>query len=332
MLLLAGFCLVQATGMSGTSPAAVLASTPSRPALGNPLPPAASARAEWEIFPTRHDLIPVGRSSIYLPILMYHYVRTVAIGQDLLGFRLSVTPADFQAQMDALAAGSYHPVDFADVRAYFGGSRPLPKRPVVITLDDGYQDLFTTAFPILQAHHFKAVAYIVSGFVGRAAYVNSDEIVQMDRAGIQIAAHTVDHPNLARSSIGSIMHQLVDSKAWLERLVGHPVLDMAYPSGQFNAQVIGAVQLAGYDTAVTEQSSTLHSVGGRYAWARTRVGGGEALSDFLGSLGPAEPCTTVTEGADQTDVDAPALPRAFQLLPPAVAGQTEHKGFPKPPG
>ncbi len=332
MLLLAGFCILQATGVSGTSPAAVLASTRTRPVLGNPLPPVGPARAEWEIFPTRHDLIPVGRSSIYLPILMYHYVRTVAIAQDFLGFKLSVTPADFQAQMDALAAGSYHPVDFADVRAYFGGWRPLPSKPVVITLDDGYQDLFTTAFPILHAHHFKAVAYIVSGFVGRPAYVTSDEIVQMDQAGIQIAAHTVDHANLARSSFGSIMHQVVDSKASLERLVGHPVLDMAYPSGQFNAQVIGAVQLAGYDTAVTEQSSTLHSVAARYAWARTRVGGGESLSDFLGSLGPAEPWTTVTQGAEQIDLDAPRLPRAFQLLPPAVAHQTEHKGSLTPPG
>lgn len=332
MLLLAGFCLVQATGVSGESPAAVLASTATRPVLGNPLPPAGPARAEWEIFPTRHDQIPVGRSSIYLPILMYHYVRTVAIGQDLLGFRLSVTPADFQAQMDALAAAGCHPVDFGDIRAYFGGRRPLPSKPVVITLDDGYQDLFTAAFPILQAHHFKAVAYIVSGFVGRPAYVTSDEIVQMDRTGIQIAAHTVDHVNLARSSIGSIMHQLVDSKTWLERLVEHPVLDMAYPSGQFNAQVIGAVQLAGYDTAVTEQSSTVHSLAGRFAWARTRVGGGETLSDFMGSLGPVEPWTSVIEGADQTDLDAPSLPRAFQLLPPAVAGLTEHMGLPKPPG
>lgn len=326
MLLLAGFCILQATGVSGTSPAAVVASTPIRPVLGNPLPPAGPARAEWEIFPTRHDVIPLGRTAINVPILMYHYVRIVSIVQDYLGFRLSVTPADFQAQMDALSAAKYHTVDFADLRAYFGGVRPLPSKPVVITLDDGYQDLFTTAFPILQAHHFKAVAYIVSGFVGQYAYVTADEILKMDKSGIQIAAHTVDHPNLARSSIGSIMHQLVDSKAWLERLVGHPVLDMAYPSGQFNSQVIAAVQAAGYDTAVTEQSSTMHSVAGRYAWARTRVGGGEGMWDFMSSLGPAEPWTTVTEGADQIDVDPPTLPRAFQLLPPGAAGQTGHRG------
>src|ERR1700737_3819612 len=107
------------------------------------------------------EIVRTGTKTLTMPILMYHYVRTPpSIFSDLMGYRLSVSPEDFTAQMDWLANNRYHPVDFDDLRAYFNGSTPLPSKPVIITLDDGYRDLYTTAFPILAAHHFKPVAYI----------------------------------------------------------------------------------------------------------------------------------------------------------------------------
>src|SRR5581483_3240766 len=97
-------------------------------------------------------VVPVGRQSIHVPILMYHYIRVNPNPADRLGFDLSVTPEDFNSQMDWLAGHGYHPIDFNDLRAYFAGQRPLPERPVIVTLDDGYRDLYTTAYPILRAH------------------------------------------------------------------------------------------------------------------------------------------------------------------------------------
>ena len=276
---------------------------------------AASAASNHEYFVSRLEVVPLGRRNITLPILMYHYVRTPpSTKTDLLGYNLSVSPAVFSTQMDWLSLNGFHPVDFNDVRAYFAGTQPLPAKPVVITLDDGYADLYTNAFPILAAHGFKAVAYIVSGFVGRWAYVTAAQVVQMDQNGIEIAAHTVDHANLARSSYASTMYQLVDSKRMLENLVGHPVLDFAYPSGKFNAQTVAAVQRAGYDTAVTERFSVDHSVGDRYLWTRVRVGGGESLADFVKNLGAPMPSTTITV----LDIETPEA-----NLPP-LARPTSH--------
>jgi peptidoglycan/xylan/chitin deacetylase (PgdA/CDA1 family) len=255
---------------------------------------AKSAAFLHEYFFSHLDVVPVGRRNITLPILMYHYVRTPpSMRSDLLGYKLSVSPADFTGQMDWLSMHGYHPVDFNDVRAYFTGAQPLPANPVVITFDDGYADLYTTAYPILAAHGFKAVAYIVSGFVGWTLYVSAAQVVQMDQNGIEIASHTVDHANLARSSYASVMRELVDSKHALEGIVGHPVLDFAYPSGQFNAQTVAAVQQAGYDTAVTTMFSVDHSIADRYVWTRVRVGGGESLAEFTSSLGRPMPSTTI---------------------------------------
>jgi len=254
-----------------------------------------AAGTDHEFFLTHTRVIPIGRSSISLPILMYHYIRQPPpMLADSLGYKLSVSPADFTAQVDSLWSNGYHPVDLNDVRAYFAGKEPLPAKPIVITFDDGYADLYTTAYPILARHKFKAVAYIVSGFVGRGGYVSADQVAQLDHNGIQIASHTVDHADLASSSYGSTMRELVDSKQWLEKLVGHPVIDFAYPSGKFNPQVVAEVQRAGYDTAVTTVDSVEHSRADRYMWTRIRVGGGESMADFTKNLGTPMPCKSIT--------------------------------------
>jgi peptidoglycan/xylan/chitin deacetylase (PgdA/CDA1 family) len=138
----------------------------------------------------------------------------------------------------------------------------------------------------------------------------------MDQNGIEIASHTVHHANLARSSYGSTMGELVGSKQMLEGLLGHPVLDFAYPSGQFNAQSVAAVQRAGYDTAVTTLFSVEHSVGDRYLWTRVRVGGGESLGEFVTSLGTPMPSATITAlDIETAEIALPPLARPpFQLL------------------
>ena len=271
-----------------------------------------------EYFVKHHteEFVPLGSGTITLPILMYHYVRPQpSMRYDLMGYRLSVPPEVFEQQMDWLSAHGYHAVNFNDVRAYFAGRRPLPARPVVITLDDGYRDLYTTAFPILAAHRFTAVAYIVTGFVNQPRYVTAEQIVEMDHAGIEIASHTVNHADLARMPFVACMNELVGSKSFLEHLLGHPVLDFAYPSGRISPTAIAAVHQAGYDTAVTEMVSIVHSQADRYTWTRIRVGGGESMSDFVEGLGAS--MSTSQMRFTKVDIEQPiiikeeSLPRRF---------------------
>ena len=249
-----------------------------------------------KIIVTYEWVIPVGRRSISVPILMYHYVhKPPSTFTDRLGFNLSVSPNDFRGQMDWLESNDFHPVDFNDLRAYFAGQQALPNKPVVITFDDGYRDLYTTAFPILKAHKFKAVAYIVSSFVDRRRYVTSAQVVEMGRNGIEIASHTVNHADLARTSWPMIIYELVASKVWLQQLLGQSVVDFAYPSGKFNAKVVAALRATGYDTAVTTIGGTYHSQADRYTWTRIRISGGESLLEFVKALGPVEKAVEITD-------------------------------------
>jgi peptidoglycan/xylan/chitin deacetylase (PgdA/CDA1 family) len=233
--------------------------------------------------------IPAGRTDISVPILLYHYIRDLPPTADRLSYDLSVTVADFTAQMDWLAAHDYHPITMEALDAYFTKREPLPSRPLVITIDDGYRDLYTTAYPILRAHGFSAVAYIVSGFVGEPRYVTRAMIEEMEANGIEIASHTVDHPDLVHTSAPMVTYEVVYAKQWLERLIDLPVDDFAYPSGRFNDAVVEQVEKAGYESAVTELPGTYHSWADRFEWSRVRVSGGESLKTFIVNLGPVEP-------------------------------------------
>lgn len=238
--------------------------------------------------------VPAGRPAVRVPILMYHYIRVNPDPNDKLGFNLSVTPADFAQQMDWLAANGYHPIDFDDLRGYLLGSGGLPERPVVLTFDDGYRDLYTTAYPVLRAHRFKAVSYVVSGFVGSPVSVTAEQVLEMDANGVQIGAHTVSHADLTALSGGNLWHEVYDSRAALEGLLGHPVLDFCYPSGRVNDAVVRAVQAAGFQTATTTQPGVVHSAGDRFLWTRVRVSGGEPLDRLVADLGTPEPAQVVT--------------------------------------
>jgi peptidoglycan/xylan/chitin deacetylase (PgdA/CDA1 family) len=238
-------------------------------------------------------IIPLGRSHLYVPILMYHYIQDLPRAYDQLTFNLTVTPAHFTLQMQWLATHGYHSITFDDLRAYFGGETDLPSKPVVITLDDGYRDLYTTAYPVLAKFGLKAVAYIVTSFVNRPRYVTTSMILEMDRNGIEIASHTVDHANIAHENVPEITYEVLAAKQWLENLLGHPVVDFAYPSGRFNATDEQVLADEGYSTATTEQEGTYRAWATRYEWPRTRVSGGVTLAEFIKNLGPVEPFVIV---------------------------------------
>ena len=289
IVLVAIAAIVQAATMTDGTPAQaqalVRAATTPVGAGGFPGEAAAGGPAE---------VVPPGRSPLRVPILMYHYIRVNPDPGDRLGFNLSVTPADFKLQMDWLYDNDYHPVDFDDLRAYLFENQSLPSRPVVLTFDDGYRDVYTAALPILRAHHFRGVSYVVSGFLNSPNYITTEMLQEMDALGIEIGAHTVSHADLTRISAASLHREVFDSKAVLEALVGHPVVDFCYPSGRFNDAVMSAVQAAGFETATTTQPGVAHSARDRFTWSRVRVSGGESLEQLLADLGEPEPAVKAT--------------------------------------
>jgi peptidoglycan/xylan/chitin deacetylase (PgdA/CDA1 family) len=233
---------------------------------------------------------PPGQATIQVPILMYHYIRTCPNPADKVGCGLSVSPAVFRQQMQYLADNGYRTVTIAQLRAYFRGTGGLPVKSVALTFDDGYQDFYTAAFPILREFDFTATSYVISGFVDDANQhsLRSWQIVELSTYGIEIGAHTFNHPDLTKLTAAQVAAQLGPPRAALEKIVGAPVLDFAYPAGRYDRAVEAQVAAAGYQSAVTTVPGVAHGWADRFTWTRQRVEGGEGMAAFARSVQRAQ--------------------------------------------
>lgn len=100
-------------------------------------------------------------------ILAYHRVFDIA-DEALFPFDpalISASTADFREQIEHVAR-YFAPVTCADVLTALDGGKPLPRRAVVITFDDGHFDNYTNAFPVLQSLGVPATMFLSTGYIG----------------------------------------------------------------------------------------------------------------------------------------------------------------------
>ncbi len=240
-----------------------------------------------ELSPTKAP-VPSGPVT-YVPILYYHYIRVNPNPLDRVGFSLSTPPTMFRAQMQYLADHGFHVISLHAAVVAIKNHRALPPRPVVLTFDDGYADFFTAAVPILQSYGFTATSFVISGRMGWGGYMTPSQVVAADAMGFTIGAHTVDHVALAAQAPARATWEMKQSKQTLEDLLGHPVLDFAYPYGSFNRYDMAQAKSLGFETAVSTLYGTVHSAGQLFELSRQRIGGGLPLTYFAGVVGGPAP-------------------------------------------
>ncbi len=220
-----------------------------------------------------------------VPVLMYHYIRVNPYTEDKVGFGLSVTPENFNAQMDYLSAHGYQTITLDELGAALLQKTKLPPKPIVITLDDGYTDSYTAAYPILKAHGFKATNFIITGFVGGPNYLTWEQIKEMNKSGVfNFGAHTTYHSALTYLSTEAALTDLVKSKNVLSEQIGYPVNWFAYPYGNYDDRIAKTVKKAGFIGAFTTNKGSLHSADFMFTLPRIRMGGGESVEMFASKL------------------------------------------------
>jgi peptidoglycan/xylan/chitin deacetylase (PgdA/CDA1 family) len=252
----------------------------------------------------------------YVPILYYHYIRINPNPRDRVGFGLSTPPAMFRAQMQYLADHGFHVISLHQAVVAIKNHSGLPSRPVVLTFDDGYADFFTAAVPVLQSHGFTATSFVISGRMGWGGYMTPSQVVAADSMGFTIGAHTVDHVALAAQAPARATWEMKQSKLTLEELLGHPVLDFAYPYGSFNPYDMTQAKSLGFETAASTMSGSLHSAGQLFLLSRMRIGGGLPLTYFAGVVGGPSP--------------TPAELRSVGAPPPSPAPAPTPTPIPRP--
>ena len=299
--LVAGVVLVALAIGAGLLTTAALRPAPVRAtgvALGDDAPVVRVAPAVAHIIPApAGPPVAANGGCISLPILYYHYIRINPDPRDTLGFQLSVTPNNFQAQMDWLKAAGAHPVTLAQMMAALQGGPALPSRAVVLTFDDGHDDFATQAVPVLMREHFVATSYVVPGFLGTPAYMSQQQVQEVAADGMVVAAHTVHHVNLTKVPAAVAENEIRSSKALLEQLIGQPVPDFAYPYGSMNASIAAMVSQAGFRDAAATTWGTSQCMSNAFALHRFEVLGSSSLASFASLAGvPAPPPNWVDPG------------------------------------
>jgi peptidoglycan/xylan/chitin deacetylase (PgdA/CDA1 family) len=190
---------------------------------------------------------------VRVPILMYHRVGVTDASTPSATRRLTVDPLTFARQMRWLHRNGYSTLTQRELYRALVLRKRLPPKPVLITFDDGYDDLLRTALPVLEQLRMRATAYVITDRCGdwRSPFLAWFELFELQRRGIEIGSHTASHRDLRTLSDPELTHELVASRRALERRLHHPVPWLAYPFGGHNSRVVAAARRAGYLLAVT---------------------------------------------------------------------------------
>ncbi len=212
-----------------------------------------------------------------LPILEYHVLgrpRTDVSYPELYAPR-----AAFRKQMDWLARRGYEAVTLEEVEDAWYRGGVLPRKPVVISFDDGYRPQFTFALPQLRKRGWPGVLNLKAG----GSDLFRSNVEAMLDAGWELAAHTIDHSDLTALDPAALRREVAGSRRILQREYGVPVAHFCYPAGRFDPEVVAAVKQAGY-TAATTEIPGLATKQHPYELARIEVLGSWGVSDLAAAM------------------------------------------------
>ena len=219
---------------------------------------------------------------VVVPILMYHHVAAAGPDADAIRRDLSVSPANFEAQLRYLIARGYQPTTLKALMMHLQVGEPLPSKPVILTFDDGFKDQYTNAYPVLKRYGFVGSFFIITRFAdeGREEHMSWTEIESLHANGMEIGSHSYTHPSLRGKSFDYIVWQVLGSKEAIEARTHEPVRFLSYPSGQYDQGVVDVLRSAGYWGAVTVEAGSLQSSQRPFEFKRIRVRGAYDLKDF----------------------------------------------------
>ncbi|MCM0758014.1 polysaccharide deacetylase family protein [Sporomusa sphaeroides DSM 2875] len=190
-----------------------------------------------------------------IPILMYHRIATVP------GERNSLPPEKFKEQLDYLQQHGYNPITLIDLYKHYSHQVPLPPKPVILTFDDGYEDNYLTALPLLRERNMRATVFPIANWVGKenkwenfnhqlTRTMNWNQLKAWRAAGMEIGSHTLEHPFLTQCDETRLDKEFRDSKAILQENLGSTIEFLCYPYGFFDDKTIHAARKNGYKGAL----------------------------------------------------------------------------------
>lgn len=187
------------------------------------------------------------RDRYVVPILTYHHVG-IPSGKWRLN---TVGSKSFEYQMAFMKRHGFQVISFDDLVIGIKEGQEFARNTVVLQFDDGYEDNYKYAFPVLKKYGFPAIVFLISDKIGAPDYLTWDQIKEMEKYNVVAGAHTRHHVYLPQVSETQARDEIAGSKKVIEEHLGHRIDYFAYPSGGFTAEDKRLIKEAGYKAALT---------------------------------------------------------------------------------
>ena len=199
-----------------------------------------------------------------------------------------VKPKDFEKQMNWFYKNNWKSFTISELVKL----DEIPKKSFVVTFDDGFEDNFLNAFPILKKYNFKATIYLVpnqktnhweeKNTTVLSNLLNEKQILEMQKLGlIEFGSHTLSHVNLSTINDEQLLNELKKSKEEVEKITNQECEAFAYPYGKFDDNIVNSVKRVGYKNATVVKRGLFKKDDDVFTIKRVGILGTESFFDFL---------------------------------------------------
>ncbi|MDD5476707.1 MAG: polysaccharide deacetylase family protein [Candidatus Omnitrophica bacterium] len=217
-----------------------------------------------------------------VPVLTYHSF-------DYAKGLLFVSPENFERQMHYLKDKGFKVIPLDELVEGIKNKKKFAHNTVVITIDDGYENNFTYAYPVLKKYGFPAIIFLITNDIGiHENFLNWDEVKEMSKNNISFGGHTKNHiylPSVKKEDV--LWDEIAGCKKAIEEHLGIPVDYFCYPLGGFTEEAKITVKKAGYKGAcVTNRGDDILNRYDLYELNRVSVRNTDPYFSFSNLLNP----------------------------------------------
>lgn len=214
-----------------------------------------------------------------LPVLTYHHIENLDLAKKNHRTGLAVTPDMFASHLEYLQSKGYNSAHTNILTNFFLNSTPPPQKSIILTFDDGYDDFYTQAFPLLKKYNTKAVLYLPTGLVDNPGYLTWSQINELASSGlVEIGNHTWSHHS-AKDTPHTVRDEITIADTQLNNKNLNPHKTFAYPYGHTSSSATTILQELNYQTAFTTRLGSTMCTKQKLNLPRTRIGNAP-LSNF----------------------------------------------------
>lgn len=193
---------------------------------------------------TANNRYYIGEKNIQIPIFLYHNIVTEKKDADYMETKDTI----FERQIKDFQNMGYEFISYDDLIAYQKGEKTLKKKTIIIAFDDGYQENYTVALPIIERYQIPIAIFIVDNKVGEKGYLTWDEIRKMsENKLISFYTHGKEHYEFDKKETEQAVKDVKEAHNHIERELRKKVSKVfTYPYGLYKQETIEALAKEGF--------------------------------------------------------------------------------------